>query len=93
VSAASQLVHADRGTSMNSKPVATLLDDLGVTRSRSRPGVSNDNPLAEAWNKTLKYAPVFPQRFTSLPRPAVHVRIRRLLPIIIVTAGLPPFAR
>ena len=60
------VVHADRGTSMTSKPVATLLDDLGVTRSHSRPRVSNDNPYSEAWNKTLKYAPVFPQRFTSL---------------------------
>jgi len=39
------VVHADRGTSMTSKPVATLLDDLGVTRSHSRPRVSNDNPL------------------------------------------------
>jgi len=60
------VVHADRGTSMTSKPVATLLDDLGVTRSHSRPRVSNDNPYSEAWNKTMKYAPVFPERFTSL---------------------------
>jgi len=59
------VVHADRGTSMTSKPVAALLDDLGVTRSHSRPKVSNDK-FSEAWNKTLKYAPVFPERFTSL---------------------------
>ena len=39
------VVHADRGTSMTSKPVAALLDDLGVTRSHSRPRVSNDNPF------------------------------------------------
>ena len=51
---------------MTSKPVAALLDDLGVTRSHSRPRVSNDNPFSEAWNKTLKYAPVFPERFGSL---------------------------
>ena len=38
------VVHADRGTSMTSKPVAQLLVDLGVTRSHSRPRVSNDNP-------------------------------------------------
>jgi putative transposase len=61
-----QVVHADRGTSMTSKPVAALLDDLGVTRSHSRPRVSNDNPFSEAWNKTLKYAPVFPEQFSSL---------------------------
>jgi transposase InsO family protein len=60
------VVHADRGTSMTSKPVAALLDDLGVTRSHSRPRVSNDNPFSEAWNKTLKYAPVFPEQFSSL---------------------------
>ena len=39
-----QVVHADRGTSMTSKSVATLLADLEVTRSHSRPQVSNDNP-------------------------------------------------
>jgi putative transposase len=60
------IVHADRGTSMTSKSVATLLDDLQVTRSHSRPRVSNDNPYSEAWNKTLKYAPVFPERFSCL---------------------------
>jgi len=38
-------VHADRGTSMTSKPVSMLLTDLGVTRSHSRPHVSNDNPF------------------------------------------------
>jgi transposase InsO family protein len=61
-----QVVHADRGTSMTSKTVAGLLADLGVTRSHSRPRVSNDNPFSEAWFKTLKYAPVFPDRFGSL---------------------------
>ena len=60
-------VHADRGTSMTSKPVAQLLVDLGVARSHSRPHVSNDNPYSEAQFKTLKYAPVFPGRFGSLP--------------------------
>jgi len=51
---------------MTSKTVAALLDDLGVTRSHSRPKVSNDNPYSEAWFKTLKYAPVFPERFGAL---------------------------
>jgi transposase InsO family protein len=60
------VVHADRGTSMTSKTVATLLSDLNVTRSHSRPRVSNDNPYCEAWFKTLKYAPTFPDRFASL---------------------------
>lgn len=60
------VVHADRGTSMTSKSVATLLADLGVTRSHSRPSVSNDNPYSEALFKTMKYAPVFPERFGSI---------------------------
>ena len=59
-------VHADRGTSMTSKPVSALLADLGVTRSHSRPRVSNDNPFSEAQFKTLKYLPNFPAAFTSL---------------------------
>lgn len=61
-----QVVHADRGTSMTSKTVAALLSDLEVTKSHSRPRVSNDNPYSEAWFKTLKFAPVFPERFGSL---------------------------
>jgi len=59
-------IHADRGTSMASKPVALLLADLGVTKSHSRPHVSNDNPFSEAQFKTLKYRPDFPDRFASL---------------------------
>lgn len=59
-------LHADRGTSMTSKPVAWLLADLGVTRSHSRPQVSNDNPFSEAQFKTLKYRPEFPTRFGSI---------------------------
>lgn len=59
-------VHADRGSSMTSKPLALLLTDLGVVRSHSRPHVSNDNPYSEAQFKTLKYRPDFPARFGSL---------------------------
>ncbi|TFD49886.1 IS3 family transposase [Cryobacterium frigoriphilum] len=61
-----QVVHADRGTSMTSKTVAALLSDLEVTKSHSRPRVSNDNPFSESWFKTLKFSPVFPERFGSL---------------------------
>ncbi len=61
-----QVVHADRGTSMTSKTVAALLADLEVTRSHSRPRVSNDNPYSESLFKTLKYGPAFPERFRSL---------------------------
>jgi putative transposase len=61
-----ETVHADRGTSMTSKKVSQLLIDLGVTRSHSRPKVSNDNPYSESQFKTVKYAPDFPERFDSL---------------------------
>jgi len=59
-------LHADRGTSMRSKPVAMLLADLSVTKSHSRPHVSDDNPYSEAQFKTLKYQPDFPARFDSI---------------------------
>jgi len=59
-------VHADRGTSMTSGNVSELLSTLGVTRSHSRPHVSNDNPYSEAQFKTLKYLFDFPERFASL---------------------------
>jgi len=56
-------IHADRGTSMKSKSVAFLLSDLGVTKTHSRPQVSNDNPFSESQFKTMKYRPEFPDRF------------------------------
>jgi putative transposase len=56
-------IHADRGSSMTSKSVAFLLADLGVTKTHSRPHVSNDNPYSEAQFKTLKYRPDYPGRF------------------------------
>jgi putative transposase len=59
-------VHADRGSSMTSKPVAFLLADLGVTRTHNRPYTSTDNPYSEAQFKTLKYRPGFPQRFQNI---------------------------
>jgi putative transposase len=65
-------LHADRGSSMTSKPVAFLLADLGVTQSHSRPHVSNDNPYSESHFKTLKYRPDFPDRFASLESARVH---------------------
>jgi len=59
-------LHADRGSVMRSKTVSELLERLGVTRSHSRPRVSNDNPYSEAGFKTLKYHSEFPQVFESI---------------------------
>jgi putative transposase len=58
-------LHADRGNPMNAKPFAMLLADLGVTKTHSRPHVSNDNPYSEAQFKTVKYHPDYPERFGS----------------------------
>ena len=59
-------LHADRGSSMKSKGVAQLLADLGVTKTHSRPHVSDDNPYSESHFKTLKYRPEFPDCFGSI---------------------------
>jgi putative transposase len=59
-------IHSDRGAAMTSRTVEMLLSDLAVTKSHSRPHVSNDNPYSEAQFKTLKYQPQFPERFGSL---------------------------
>lgn len=67
-------LHADRGTSMRSKPVAALLIDLEVAKTHSRPHVSDDNPYSEAQFKTLKYRPDFPDRFGSIEDARVHCR-------------------
>lgn len=65
-------LHADRGTSMKSKPVAFLLADLGVTKTHSRPHVSDDNPFSEAQFKTLKYRPDFPKTFGCIEDGRAH---------------------
>lgn len=65
-------IHADRGSSMRSKLVAQLLADLGVTKTHSRPHVSNDNPFSEAQFKTFKYRPDFPDRFGCIEDARAH---------------------
>jgi putative transposase len=65
-------LHADRGSSMRSKPVAALLVDLEVAKTHSRPYVSDDNPYSEAQFKTLKYRPDFPERFGCIEDARAH---------------------
>lgn len=60
------VIHSDRGSPMIAKGTAQLLADLGVTKSHSRPHVSDDNPFSEAAFKTLKYRPDFPRSFGSI---------------------------
>jgi len=63
---APKYIHSDRGSAMTSITVAELLSDLGIVKSHSRPKTSNDNPYSEAQFKTLKYCPVFPEKFGSV---------------------------
>ena len=70
-------LHSDRGAPMTSKCTAQLLADLGVTRSLSRPQVSDDNPFSEAQFKTLKYSPRLPWPLRR------HYRRHRLLPVVL----------
>lgn len=67
-------LHSDRGPAMTSQGVAQLLATLGVTKSHSRPHVSNDNPFSESQFKTLKYAPQFPERFASYDTALAYLR-------------------
>lgn len=67
-------IHADRGSSMTSKPVAFLLADLGITKTHSRPYTSTDNPYSEAHFRTLKYRPEFPDRFPAIEPARVFAR-------------------
>jgi len=60
------IIHNDRGTEMTAETFCAHLDALGITRSSSRPHVSNDNPFSEAAFKTLKYHRDYPERFGSL---------------------------
>jgi len=59
-------IHADRGSPMIAKTTAQLFVTLGISKSHSRPHVSDDNPYSESQFKTLKYCPGFPDRFGSL---------------------------
>jgi putative transposase len=67
-------IHSDRGPQMVSKSVASLLSDLGVVKSHSRPYVSNDNPFIEAHFKTAKYRPEMPDRFGGVHDGRAHFR-------------------
>ncbi len=72
VEAGTLTLHADRGAAMRSKPVASLLVDLDVAKSHSRPHVSDDNPYSESQFKTLKYRPEFPARFGCIEDARAH---------------------
>lgn len=59
-------LHADGGAAMTSKALASMLVDMDITRSHSRPHTSNDNPYSEAQFKSMKYTSSYPERFASV---------------------------
>ncbi|MBV8723528.1 MAG: transposase family protein, partial [Candidatus Eremiobacteraeota bacterium] len=68
-------IHGDRGAPQTSKTLAQLMADLVITKSHSRPRVSDDNPYSESQFKTLKYRPDFPKRFESFDAARRHMRM------------------
>ena len=58
-------IHADNGAAPTAMPVVNLFDRLGVTESRIRPHVSNDNCFSESLFRTCKYRPGYPDRFPA----------------------------
>lgn len=68
------IVHTDWSSSMTSKPVASLVADLRITKTHSRPYTSTDYHSSEAHFKTLKYRPGFPARFSSIEESRAFLR-------------------
>jgi len=60
------IVHADNGGPMRGRPLADLLESLGIERSHSRPRTSNDNAFSESQFKTMKYRPTYPRHFETI---------------------------
>jgi len=54
------VLHSDNGSPMKAATFLEKLYDLGITPSKSRPRVSNDNAFSESLFKTLKFRPSFP---------------------------------
>jgi putative transposase len=54
------VLHSDNGAPMKSSTMLAKMYELGVTSSRGRPRVSNDNPYSESLFRTLKYCPQWP---------------------------------
>ncbi len=69
------VLHSDNGAPMKSSALLAKLYDLGITPSRGRPRVSNDNPYSESLFRTLKYCPQWPVHgFSGLDAARAWVR-------------------
>jgi len=61
------VLHSDNGSPMKCLTMQSKMVELGVSGSRSRPRVSNDNPYSESLFRTVKYHPRWPSEgFESL---------------------------
>jgi hypothetical protein len=67
-------IHSDRGSPMIAKPVAFMLAELGVTKSHSRPHVSNDNRSAKPSSARSSIGPGSPTGSGPSPTPASTAR-------------------
>ena len=56
------VLHSDNGAPMKGSTMLATLHELGITRSFSRPQVSDDNAHVESLFRHLKYAPSYPTR-------------------------------
>ncbi len=69
------VLHSDNGSPMKAQTMLEKLYQLGITPSRGRPRVSNDNPYSESLFRTLKYCPTWPSRgFKTLQASRVWVK-------------------
>ena len=60
------VLHQDNGSPMTASTFVAKLDQLGIRRSYSRPGVSDDNPYSESLFRTVKYRPAYPGAFATI---------------------------
>ncbi|MCL1115622.1 IS3 family transposase, partial [Shewanella basaltis] len=69
------VLHSDNGSPMKSLTMQSKMLEMGVIGSRSRPGVSNDNPYSESLFRTVKYSHRWPSEgFKSLEDARVWVK-------------------
>lgn len=69
------VLHSDNGSPMKGASMLETLYQLGITPSRSRPRVSNDNPYSESIFRTCKYCPSYPAGgFATLEAARVWVK-------------------
>lgn len=69
------VLHSDNGSIMKAQDFQSLLAKLGITKSYSRPRVSNDNAFSEALFKTVKYTKDFPVKgFATIEEARIWVQ-------------------